>query len=85
MQNFAFAPEGFDTEANIDVLLFVPTEAETWSATEAGAGYAMRDRATGELTAYLPFGTHTLPAFTEDDKEAARLAALDIQSGAAFG
>ena len=85
MQKFAFAPEGFDVEANIDILLFVPNDSPIWSSEEEGSGYVMRDRATGELTAYLPFGTVELPVFTEDDIEGARLAALDIQSGAAFG
>lgn len=85
MQQYAFAPEGFDIEANIDVLLFVPIDAPTWSSDEPRSGFVMRDRASGDLNAYVPFGTTELPVFTEEDIEAARLVALDIQSGCVFG
>jgi hypothetical protein len=77
MQAFAFAPERFDEVTNLDILLFVPDDAETWSDDEEGAGYVARNRTTGQLTAVSPH--RPLPNFSEQDIENARLAALDLQ------
>lgn len=75
MQAFAFAPERFDEVTNLDILLFVPADAETWSDDEEGAGYVGRNRTTGQLVAL----STPLPNFSEQDIENARLAAIDLQ------
>ncbi len=85
MQRYAFAPIGYDEEANLDILMFVPDDAPEWSTDQEGSGHLCIERATGNHYAYLPFGTTELPTFTEEDIEGMKLAQADIISGEAFG
>lgn len=78
MRKYAFVGEGYDKEENLDVLLFVPINAPTWSSDEEGAGYVCINRETGEFFNFLPYGTTELPTFTIDDVIAMQSAQADI-------
>jgi hypothetical protein len=76
MRNYAFAPQGHDEEANIDVLMYVPETAESWCEGE-DTGYVGVVRDTGRLIAYVPYNTFKLPTFSEEDLQALREAQAD--------